>query len=107
MTNRRDHADRITDAIRQVLVDDWDPIGVMDDLEWPRDEYDSYIGQIYRYLARGESAEFIARHLCFIEDSAMGLGKLQTSVRLPVAVKLKAIDLSPQGMDSPGNAGGL
>ena len=65
-----------------------------------------YIGPIYRYLARGESAAFIARHLCFIEESAMGLGKLQTSARLPVAVKLKAIDLSPQGMDSLDDAGG-
>jgi hypothetical protein len=107
MTNRRDHAERIAEAIRQVLVDDWDPIGVMDDPEWPRDEYDAYIGEIYRHLARGESAEFIADRLCAIEHSAMGLDKLQASVRLPVALKLKAIDISPHGMESPSHAGGL
>lgn len=63
----------ISEAIRQVLAQDWDPIGVMADPEWPRDEYDAYIGEIYRYLARGESVEFIARHLCFIEEKMMGL----------------------------------
>jgi len=66
----------------------------MDDPEWPRDEYDSYIGEIYRYLARGESVEFIAKHLCFIEEKAMGLGRLQEAARLPVAERLKAIDVS-------------
>jgi hypothetical protein len=107
MSDRRAHADRITDEIRDVLVRDWDPIGVMDDPEWPRDEYDSYIGEIYRYLARGESAEFIAQHLCSIEDSRMGLGRLPESVRLPVALKLKAIDVSPQAQNgSPGASGG-
>ena len=94
MANRKIQAESITEAIRQVLVRDWDPIGVMDDPEWPRDEYDSYIGEIYRYLARDESSEFIARHLCFIEETAMGLGRLPKSARLPVAQKLKAIDVS-------------
>ena len=94
MSNRRDDAAKIMDAIREVLVRDWDPIGVMDDPEWPRDEYDSYIGEIYKYLARDEPADFIARHLCFIEETRMGLGRLKESVRLPVALKLKAIDVS-------------
>jgi hypothetical protein len=96
MHDRRTHAKRITDEIRQVLIEQWDPIGVMDDPEWPRDEYDSYIGELYRYLARGESAEFIARHLCHLEESMMGLGRLPESVRLPVARALKAIDVSPR-----------
>ena len=95
MDDRRVHAKRITDEIRQVLIDQWDPIGVMDDPEWPRDEYDSYIGEIYKYLARGESAEFIARHLCLIEETMMGLGRLPESTRFPVAQALKAIDVSP------------
>lgn len=88
------HTDMVVQMIRDVLVDHWDPIGVKDDPEWPRDEYDSYIGEIHRYLARGESAEFIARHLCFIEERMMGFGRLPESARLPVAHKLKAIDLS-------------
>lgn len=94
MIDRKDRAKSITDAIRDVLVRDWDPIGVMDDPEWPRDEYDSYIGEIYRYLARGESAEFIAKHLCSVEELMMGLGRLPESARLPVAQKLKGLDIS-------------
>ncbi len=83
-------------SIRDILVSDWDPIGVMEDPEWPRDEYDSYIGEIYRFLARDESAEFIARHLCFIEEKLMGLGRCSTEGRMPVATKLKALDVSVQ-----------
>lgn len=94
MSYREHIADDISEAIRQVLIRDWDPIGVMDDPEWPRDEYDSYIGGIYRYFARGESTEFIARHLCFIEEKMMGLGRVPESYRLPVAIKLKAVNVA-------------
>lgn len=94
MSNREQKADKIINAIRQVLVRDWDPIGVMDHPEWPRDEYDSYIGEIYRHLARGESAEFLARHLCSIEEKMMGLGRYPESYLLLLAVKLKTINIS-------------
>ena len=94
MSDRRALADSIASEIRQIFVEDWDPIGVMDDPDWPRDEYDAYIGEVHGFLERGESAEFIARHLCFIEDQKMGLGSLPLSARLSVAQKLKAIRLS-------------
>lgn len=94
MSHRNRKAADICDAIRQVLIHDWDPIGVMDDPDWPRDEYDAYIGEIHRFLARGESAEFIARHLCFIEEKMMGLGRVPDAFRMPFAVKLKAIDVA-------------
>ena len=94
MLDRRALTDSIASAIREIFVEDWDPIGVMDDAEWPRDEYDSYIGEVHGFLERGESAEFIARHLCFIEDQKMGLGLLPTSARLSVAQKLKSIRLT-------------
>jgi hypothetical protein len=86
--------DSVTAAIRDVLVRDWDPIGVMDDPEWPRDEYDSYIEDLLGFLARGESAEFIARHLCFIEEKYMGLGAQTVSSRMRVVLKLQAINVS-------------
>ena len=48
------------------LRDKWneyDPIGVMDDPEWPRDEYEAYVGQTMRLLEQGASAEDIAIYL--------------------------------------------
>ena len=48
--------DKLIAEVDRILWEDWDPIGVMSDPEWPRDEYDSYIGDIYRFLVRGEPA---------------------------------------------------
>jgi hypothetical protein len=66
----------------------------MEDPEWPRDEYDSYVGQIYGFLIRNEPADFIARHLCFVEEKMMGLGSPGESVRMSVALKLKSLNVS-------------
>jgi hypothetical protein len=41
----------------------WDPIGVMDDPEWPRDEYDCMVGPSLRMLeasaTEGEIADYL------------------------------------------------
>jgi hypothetical protein len=50
-------------AIRKVFVEVWDPIRVMDDPTWPRDEYDAYIGRVFELLVSGGSDEQIAEHL--------------------------------------------
>jgi hypothetical protein len=84
----------IIETIRDVLINDWDPIGVMGDPEWPRDEYDSYIGEILTFLERRESADFLARHLCFIEEKLIGLGRVPVELRMQVAIKLKEINLA-------------
>jgi hypothetical protein len=94
MQSKKLRANEIENSIREILASEWDPIGVMSDPEWPRDEYDSYITRIYNALARGESAEYIAADLCFIEDKIMGLGAPPLSARLSVAVRLKALNIS-------------
>ena len=96
MATKEQRAKEIIDAIRAILVTEWDPIGVMNDPEWPRDEYDAYIGEVYKFLARGESEEFIARHLCFIEEKMMGLGCPTMQSRLSVAQRLKVLNVSVQ-----------
>jgi hypothetical protein len=45
------------------LLCDWDPIGVMDDPEWPRDEYDCMVGSVLRLLEGGASETAIADYL--------------------------------------------
>ncbi len=94
MQSTKSKANEIVNSIREILINEWDPIGVMSDPEWPRDEYDSYIGRVYNALARGESAEYIAADLCFIEDKIIGLGAPPLSARLAVAERLKALNVS-------------
>ena len=91
MNVRQARGREVMAAIREILISEWDPIAVMDDPEWPRDEYDAYGGQLYRFLERGESAEFIARYLCLVEEKVMDLGGIQPAARMGVATKLKAV----------------
>ncbi len=50
MPSRKQRAREIQDSIRQVLLHDWDPIGVADEPA-AQDEYDAYVGGVYRLLA--------------------------------------------------------
>lgn len=67
MTARDWKAD--VDAIREVLLTEWNPIGC----DVPNDEYDSYIGGIYGAMQRRVSVEELAQHLGAIESDRMGL----------------------------------
>jgi len=59
-------------AIHDVLISEWDPIGVGDE-PLAQDEYDSYIPVIYRLISEGVDDLTIARHLEQIETESMGL----------------------------------
>ena len=90
MTEKRARA--IQHSIRQVLLHDWDPFGVADE---PRaqDEYDSYVGAVYRLLTSGASEREIAEHLWKIENDRMGLSSRPPSALLPVVRRLMALDI--------------
>ena len=47
----------------RALFCQWDPIGVMDDPEWPRDEYDCMVGPCLRLLEEGAPEGQIADYL--------------------------------------------
>ena len=57
---------------RQVLMSDWDPIGIRD-VPQARDEYDDYARQIARTLAAGTSTADLSKRLLEIETASMGL----------------------------------
>ena len=42
---------------------EYDPIGVMDDADWPGDEYEAYVGRTLRLLEQGASVEGIVIYL--------------------------------------------
>jgi len=57
----------------RALICKWDPIGVMSDPDWPRDEYDCLVGPVLALLAQSASEEDIARHLRKEIDEHFGL----------------------------------
>jgi hypothetical protein len=63
---------RIRVDIRHVLMGVWDPIGVKDEPN-AQDEYDGYLGGVYKLLVSGASDERIEEHLWQIVTEQMGL----------------------------------
>ena len=57
------------------LWNEFDPIGVMGIKDWPRDEYDSYLGPTLRLLEQGASLEEIQKYLAFVTLEHMGLNE--------------------------------
>jgi hypothetical protein len=74
------------DAIRKVLMAEWDPIGC----GVPDDEYDGYIPVIYRLMQARATIEELASHLTYLETERMGLsgGRAVESRNRCVAQKL-------------------
>lgn len=63
---------RLWKEINTILFRDWDPIGVNDEPQC-EDEYESYVGGIYRLIV-GDADRFkLAQHLARIETVSMGL----------------------------------
>jgi hypothetical protein len=63
-------------AIRRVLLDIWDPIGIRDEPN-AQDEYDMYIGAISELLRRGASDGEIAKYLHHVAHDRMGFDNAQ------------------------------
>lgn len=58
--------------IREILLNEWDPIGVS---EFPEaaDEYDSYVPEIYGLLVRRETVQKLVDYLWWLATEHMGL----------------------------------
>ena len=54
---------------------EWDPIGAMSEPDWPRDEYDAYVGRSMRFLESDTSDEEFIRFLEHIVGEYIGLGR--------------------------------
>jgi hypothetical protein len=91
MTSQADRAREIQEQIRLILLRDWDPVGVQDEPN-AQDEYDSYVGGVYRLLVDGASPKVIAEHLARIEGERMGLPS-SVDRRIPVATKLRGLNV--------------
>ena len=93
--NSRDkRAAEIQDSIRQILYKDWSPIGFVGLL--PKDEYDSYIGRVYRILASSRSEQELIEYLANTGDDIVGAAHTPSENfehLKPVARKLLALDV--------------
>jgi hypothetical protein len=72
MSERLDRAKRYHEAIHEVLLHEWDPIGVADIAE-AQDEYDGYVGELYAMLIRHVPRSQLVDHLWWIETEHMAL----------------------------------
>ena len=71
----RDEQDRRARAIHadisRILFELWDPIGLQG--VGPHDEYDTFVGGVYRLLAQGATAAALDGHLRQLERDALGV----------------------------------
>lgn len=58
--------------IDEILFYKWDPIGVSDS-DWARDEYQSYLPNVFAYAMESDSPEPIAKFLGVASTESMGL----------------------------------
>jgi hypothetical protein len=82
-------------AIRRVLMDHWDPIGVRGMPE-AEDEYDHYIHPVFHLLAQHPSASEITAYLRRVEEATMGLSPRPDGELFAAAQELLKIE--PRGV---------
>ncbi len=95
-SSNQKRAAEIEESIRRILFDDWDPIGV-NDLA-PEDEYDSYIGGVYRLLASKADVQAIEDHLRNLEITQMETSS--GTHRNAIAEKLSKLDVTLENRNS-------
>jgi len=100
MTSKEERAREIQKAIGEVLLRNWDPIQVKD-VPQARDEYDAYIGGVYRLLSSGATALQIAEHLVRIETEQLGYQDTDPKMLIPVAEQLMRLNVR---LESGGSA---
>lgn len=83
----------IQDSIRQVLLHDWDPIGIRCDSN-VGDEYDAYIAPIYRILVGTRSESDLIECLRRIEREEIGVEPSEAESLIPVVHKLLALKVT-------------
>jgi hypothetical protein len=92
VSSKEDRAQEIQRQIAEVLRRNWDPIGVRDEPP-AQDEYDAYVGGVYRLLATGASARQIAEHLARVEAETLGFHDTNPEMLVPLAKKLLKLNV--------------
>lgn len=88
--DEKEKSRELRNAIRNILMRRWDPIGVKDVPE-AADEYDMYIGNISDLLTQGISSKELSEHLVKIETGRMGLTDAKGKPLLPDTLREAAV----------------
>lgn len=86
------HALKIFESIRQVLVEDWDPLDIGDE-EGLDDEYDAYVTPVYRIFVGSRSENDLIEQLGRIEADEIGVTPADVESLRPVAHKLLSLSV--------------
>jgi hypothetical protein len=79
--------------IRHVFMHEWDPIGVGDLPDCPKDEYDSYVMPMYSLLRQRKNASALSSYLAEVYERIMG-SRLPPEKFVDPANKFLQIDVS-------------
>lgn len=91
---KQQRTEEIQHAISQTLMQHWDPIGVSD-VPAAHDEYDSYVGPVYRMLSSGATDAELVDYLYKTETETMGLTRFWMRGHLKkVLARLREIDVT-------------
>ena len=82
--NARERAKRYHDAVGEILLHEWDPLGVVDVPE-AHDEYNTYVYGVTSLLVRGEPQEKLIAYLWSVETEIMGLDGNRPQIEATVA----------------------
>jgi len=82
----------VQEWIADILRRNWDPIGIKDEPA-AADEYDAYVGGVYRLIASGATALELAKHLAKVEEERLGYPDTDPKMLIPVAEKLLRLNV--------------
>jgi hypothetical protein len=71
---------------------EWDPIGVLEDPDWPRDEYDDYLRPTLKMLQSGAGVGTIAQYLNSVVGESLALGETGVMSANPILFAAKLRD---------------
>lgn len=72
MSGKRRHSQALQDAVKEVLLREWDPIGIGGS-DAAKDEYDTYVTKVCALIAQRLSVEDVIQYLLWAETEQMGL----------------------------------
>jgi hypothetical protein len=91
MKNPKSRGEEIFKQIDDTLYKHWKPIDIEERV--PRNEYEGYVGGVYRLLASGASRNEINEHLLKVEIEQIGVG-ISEELREKVIDELLKINIS-------------